>query len=167
MVLTDRHHGITQQWPNMDHDELFINVTNGKPLKGSYLKNYTLNVIKNSRYAQKLAHLNNHSFRHRYITLNVAKTLRNYNSGAIFSNILRVAMSAVRKLTLHASNSTMEQYVHLAQLYNQKFTLGTEKVSSLVRTEIAKLKRIVQRYESNKVSSEDALANLTKVINGI
>jgi integrase len=158
---------IESQWPNMDHDELFINVTNGKPLKGSYLKNYTLNVIKNSKYAQKLAHLNNHSFRHRYITLNVAKTLRSYNSGAIFSNILTVAMSAVRKLTLHASNSTMEQYVHLAQLYNQKFTLGTEKVSSIVRTEIAKLKRITQRYKINKVSSEEALVNLIKIINGI
>ena len=158
---------IESQWPDMDHDELFINVDNGKPLKNSYLKNYTLNVIKNSKYAQKLAHLNNHSFRHRFITLNVAKTLRSYNSGTIFVNILRVAMTAVRKLTLHASNSTMEQYVHFAQLYNQKFTLGTEKISSIVRTEITKLKRIVQKHENNKISNDEALASLSTIINGI
>lgn len=158
---------IEAQWPDMDHDELFINVDNGKPLKNSYLKNYTLNVIKNSKYAQKLAHLNNHSFRHRFITLNVAKTLRSYNGGTIFVNILTVAMTAVRKLTLHASNSTMEQYVHFAQLYNQKFTLGTEKISSIVRTEITKLKRIVQKYENNKISNDEALTSLSTIINGI
>jgi len=158
---------IEAQWPDMKHDKLFVNVDNGKPLTKSYLKNYTLNVIKESKYADKLAHLNNHSFRHRFITLNVAKELRSYNSGAVFVNVLRVAMSAVRKLTLHASNSTMEQYVHLAQLYNQKFTLGTERVSSIVRTEITKLKRIVQKYENNKISNDEALASLSTIINGI
>jgi hypothetical protein len=76
-------------------------------------------------------------------------------------------MSAIRKLTLHASNSTMEQYVHLALTYNKKFTLGTEKVSNIVRTEIAKLKRIVQRYENNKVSNDEALASLANIINRI
>lgn len=160
-------HLIEAQWPDMKHDKLFVNVDNGKPLTKGYLKNYTLNVIKESKYADKLAHLNNHSFRHRFITLNIAKKLKSYNSGAVFANILTVAMTAVRKLTLHASNSTMEQYVHLAQLYNQKFTLGTEKVSSIVRTEITKLKRIVHMYENNKVSKDEALASLSNIISAI
>ena len=66
-------------------------------------------MIKNSKFSAILAHLNNHSFRHRFITLNVAKTLKSYKSDVAFTNILTVAMSAVRKLTLHASNSTMER----------------------------------------------------------
>jgi site-specific recombinase XerD len=120
---------LEKMWPDIDHDKLFINVNNGEPIKKSYLQNYTLNVMKNSKYAQKIAHLNHHSFRLRFITKNVAKALNSYNRDAGFTNILKVAMSAVRKLKLHATNSTMEQYVHLALTYNKN--LGTEKNSSV------------------------------------
>jgi integrase len=158
---------IEKEWPNMRHDELFINLSNGKPLKYSYLKNYTLNVIKNSKFSAILAHLNNHSFRHRFITLNVAKTLKSYKSDAAFTNILTVAMSAVRKLTLHASNSTMEQYVHLAQKYNKKLQFNAEKISTPIKVEITRMKLLLQQFKNRKISEVEALTKISTIIDNI
>ena len=154
-------------WPEMDHDKLFVNMKNGKPLSGNYLKNYTLSVIKKSKYAERLRHVNNHSFRHRYITLNVAKKIREHCAIGPVTNLLPLALSAVRKLTLHASVDTMNTYVHLAQDYNNRYRLKNEhaKVSSLLKTELKKLKQIKKQFESGKMLEKVAFEAMLEIIN--
>jgi integrase len=160
---------IESKWPDMDHDILFVNLKNGQPLTGSYLKNYTLSVIKGSKYGEKLRHVNNHSFRHRFITLNVAKKIKEHSSGKSISNVLPIAMNAVRKLTLHASNDTMSTYVHLAQDYNNKYRLTNEhaKINAVVKTELKKLKRLQQQFESKQITDEQFLKNVLEIIKTI
>ncbi len=160
---------IEAEWPDMDHDKLFVHAENGRPLTGGYLKNYTLSIIKQSDYAKRLRHVNNHSFRHRFITLNVARAIQEKSSNTSFTNILPLAMNAVRKLTLHASDSTMSTYVHLAQDYNNKYRLKNEhaNISALIKTELKKLKRIQKQFESGIISKENALENILKVIDKI
>lgn len=160
---------IETEWPEMTHDKLFVNVDNGKPLTSEYLKNYTLSVIKNSKYADKLKHVNNHSFRHRFITLRIARKISEYAHNTSFTNLLPVAMAAVRKLTLHASPSTMSTYVHLAQEYNNRYKLRNEhaQINTLVKTEIKKLKLIKQQFESNQISEVMALKSMLEVIDSI
>jgi integrase len=157
---------IEHQWPNMEHDNLFINVENGQPIKPNYLKNYTLSVIKNSIYSQPLKHVNNHSFRHRFITLKVAQTIRELTPNTPFPNLYSVAMHAVRKLTLHASTSSMETYVHLAQEYNNKHRLNNEhaQISSLVKIELKKLKRLEKQLESGQINESLALKSMLTII---
>lgn len=156
-------------WPNMDHDKLFVNMKNGKPLTGNYLKNYTLSVIKKSKYEARLRHVNNHSFRHRYITLNVAKKIKEYGSAGPITNLLPLALSAVRKLTLHASPDTMNTYVHLAQDYNNRYRLKNEHamLSSLLKIDLKKLKRIKKQYESGKLTKQIAFSNMLEIINNL
>lgn len=160
---------IETEWPEMGHDKLFVNSKNGRPLTGSYLKNYSLSVIKNSSYAKRLKHVNNHSFRHRFITLNVARSIQEHSSITPSTNMLPIAMKAVRKLTLHASDSTMSTYVHLAQDYNNKYRLKNEhaKISTLIKTELKKLKRIQKQFESGRISEKLALEEILKVIDTI
>jgi site-specific recombinase XerD len=157
---------IEHQWPNMDHDNLFINIKNGQPLKPNYLKNYTLSVIKNSLYAQSLKHVNNHSFRHRFITLKIAQIIKELASNTPFTNLYSLAMHAVRKLTLHASPSSMATYVHLAQEYNNKYRLNNEhaQISSLVKIELKKLKRLQKQLESGQINESLTLKSILTII---
>lgn len=160
---------IEDKWPNLHHDKLFINVENGHPITGNYLKNYTLSVLKNSIYAKKLRHVHNQSFRHRFITLNVAKNIYEHASGTPFSNLLPIAMNAVRKLTLHASNSTMSTYVHLATNYNNKYRLKNEhaQINALLKNEIKKLKRLQSQFESGQISEQYAFENMLEIVKNI
>lgn len=160
---------IEAEWPDMHHDQLFVNAENGKPLTGGYLKNYSLSVIKNSKYSVRLKHVNNHSFRHRFITLNIARKIKEYASNSPFTNLLSVAMNAVRKLTLHASASSMSTYVHLAQDYNNRYRLKNEhaQISTLVKTELKKLKRIQKQFESGNISEKNAFESMMKVVSSI
>lgn len=156
---------IEEKWPELNHDYLFVNAETGQPLSGAYLKNYTLSVIKHSSFAQSLAHVNNHSFRHRFITLNIAKTLEKFNLGGTFSNILTVAATAVRKLTLHASNETLSRYVHLAQDYNRRKSIEETHVSTPLKMKILELKRIMNSYQNNEFKPDETLNKIDQIIN--
>ncbi|MCO7251442.1 site-specific integrase [Pseudoalteromonas sp. Ps84H-4] len=160
---------IEREWPNMEHDNLFVNVDDGQPLKPSYIKNYTLSVIKNSIYGNSLKNVNNHSFRHRFITLNVAQKIKELSPSSPFPNLYSLAMHAVRKLTLHASASSMETYVHLAQEYNNKYRLKNEhaQVNSIVKTELKKLKRLQKQLESGQINESFALERMVSIIKEI
>jgi pimeloyl-ACP methyl ester carboxylesterase len=75
-------------FPDMEHDALFVDSVTGKPLKSTYLKNYAKKVINGSKYCEALNHLTNHSFRHRFITLNIAKSIKKISAQGSFSSIL-------------------------------------------------------------------------------
>ena len=128
-----------------------------------------MSVIKKSKYEVRLRHVNNHSFRHRYITLNVAKKVKEHGSAGPITNVLPLALSAVRKLTLHASPETMNTYVHLAQDYNNRYRLKNEHamLSSLLKIDLKKLKRIKKQYESGKVTEQIAFSNMLEIINNL
>tara|TARA_Y100000588_G_C14111112_1_gene863054 strand:+ start:46 stop:282 length:237 start_codon:yes stop_codon:yes gene_type:complete len=78
-------------------------------------------------------------------------------------------MHAVRKLTLHASASSMETYVHLAQEYNNKYRLKNEhaQVNSIVKTELKKLKRLQKQLESGQINESFALERMVSIIKEI
>lgn len=154
---------VEERFPDIKHDGIFVDTTTGQKLKQSYLKNYARKVINNSPHAQVLRHIVNHSFRHRYITLNVAKAISKLSKQGSFSNILSVAAEACRKLTMHASDKTLSHYVHLAceiNDYNNIEEKSDEPLSSHVRSRIAKLVNISDRFEASSLSNSDALTLL-------
>lgn len=135
---------IERRFPSTDHDAIFVNADTGAALSGAYLKNYARKVINGSIYKSKLAHVCNHSFRHRFITLAVARELRALSSEGSFSNILEVAVTAVRKLTLHASNATLATYVHFAIELNRSNDLLN--LPTPARLKIRSLKALAKSY---------------------
>lgn len=158
---------VEERFPDVKHDGLFVDAKSGKKLKQSYLKNYARKVINNSPYAQELRHIVNHSFRHRYITLHIAKAISKLSKQGSFSNILSVAAEACRKLTMHASDKTLAHYVHLASEINEFKNLDEENsefMSSHIRSRIAKIVNISGRLESDLINSSDALTLLLSEI---
>lgn len=158
---------VEERFPDIKHDGVFVDTKTGQKLKQSYLKNYARKVINNSSHAQALRHIVNHSFRHRYITLNIAKAIRKLSKQGGFTNILSVAAEACRKLTMHASQKTLAHYVHLACEINNYDNLedeSNESLSSHVRSRLAKLVNISDRLESSSLSNSDALSLLLSEI---
>ena len=158
---------VEERFPDVKDDGLFVDAKSGKKLKQSYLKNYARKVINNSPYAQELRHIVNHSFRHRYITLHIAKAISKLSKQGSFSNILSVAAEACRKLTMHASDKTLAHYVHLASEINEYKNLDEENsefMSSHIRSRLAKIVNISDRLESDLINSSDALTLLLSEI---
>ncbi|WP_166370286.1 site-specific integrase [Psychromonas sp. SA13A] len=155
---------IEEEFPEMKHDKLFVNIKNGKPLKRNYLKNYTANVVNKSKYSVLLKNISNHSFRHRFITLNVAEKLVQIAKLGIMTNMLSVAMNATRKLTMHASNDTLSTYVQLATEYNSKkysIPLGINSPHRLVLTRVVNL---VKSYQQGMIDSDLFAQDVSKII---
>ncbi|MFW2063559.1 MULTISPECIES: site-specific integrase [Acinetobacter] len=154
---------VEERFPDIKHDGIFVDAKTGQKLKQSYLKNYARKIIDNSPHAQVLRHIVNHSFRHRYITLYIAKAISKLSKQGSFTNILTVAAEACRKLTMHASDKTLAHYVHLACELNESNNFedkSNESLSSHVRSRIAKLVNISERLESSSLSNSDALSLL-------
>lgn len=107
-----------EAFPQITHDAIFVNSDDGSALMGSYLKNYAKKVIRGSPFRARLGHVTNQSFRHRFVTLAIAKEMAKLGENGSFSNILAVAAQVCLKLTLHASKGTMARYVHLASTLN-------------------------------------------------
>lgn len=152
---------VKERFPDSKHDGIFVDAKTGQKLKQSYLKNYARKVINNSKYAQVLRHIVNHSYRHRFITLNIAKAIRKLSKQGSFTNILSVAAEACRKLTMHASDKTLAHYVHLACEINENKNLeddSNESLSSHVRSRIAKLINISDKFESSLLTNSDTLS---------
>ncbi|MGK0271348.1 MAG: integrase [Cocleimonas sp.] len=158
---------IEDMFPNMDHDAIFVDSDTGAQLKPSYLKNYAKKVINGSKYCDALSHLSNHSFRHRFITLYIAKAIKKLSASGSFSNILNVAANACRKITMHASNSTLSHYIHLASELNAKNDhMDTElnKVSTQIRIRIKKMITITKLLSSKNISEAEALDSLLSTL---
>jgi integrase len=155
-----------KKYPNIKHDYIFVDLHSGEPLKASYLKNYTKKVINGSKYCRKLRHLTNHSFRHRFITLNIAKAIKKMSASGSFSNILSVASTACRKLTMHASNSSMANYVHLASEYIEESDQSDfSEFSSHIRSRISKMILITKSLQSKAINDKEALDSLVYTVN--
>lgn len=154
-------------FPNMDHDAIFVDSQVGTQLKPSYLKNYAKKVINGSKYCDVLKHLSNHSFRHRFITLHVAKAIKKISASGSFSNILSVATNACRKVTMHASNESLSHYVHLASELNDKsddMDITLNKVSTQITIRVKKMITIADLLHSKKISEVEALNSLLSTI---
>ncbi|MFA0719116.1 site-specific integrase [Vibrio splendidus] len=161
---------VEDMFPDMDHDALFVDSEKGTQLKPSYLKNYTKKIINGSKYCDALRHLSNHSFRHRFITLNIAKAIKKMSSTGSFSNILSVAANACRKVTMHASNETLSHYVHLASEVNYKNDdMGTEfkKTSTQITIPLKKMMIIANLLHSKEISETEALDSLLSTLDGL
>ncbi|MEZ8804276.1 site-specific integrase [Vibrio splendidus] len=158
---------IEDMFPEMDHDAIFVDSKSGSQLKPSYLKNYSKKVINGSKYCDALKHLSNHSFRHRFITLNIAKAIKKIAASGSFSNILNVAVNACRKLTMHASNETLSHYVHLASEHNEKtdnLDEGLSIVSTQIRIRVKKMTAIANLLRSKEISEDEALNSLLSTL---
>ncbi len=154
-------------FPSITHDSIFVDSRNGAALKASYLKNYAKKVINGSRYCQDLRHLTNHSFRHRFITLTVAKELKKLGAAGSFQNILTVAATACRKITMHASNDTLSRYVHLAVDINNLSLSeqgGEPRESTQVQIKLQQMFKIADCYDSKEMSDKEALDSLLATI---
>jgi integrase len=157
---------IEKKFPSIKHDAIFVDARNGKALKSSYLKNYAKKVINNSPYKETLKHITNHSFRHRLITLNIAKSIRKLARQGTITNYLSIASTACRKLTMHASNETLSHYIHIACELNNKEDSeykGIEGISTQIRFKIQKMLKAYEDIKSKKSNKEDA----TETIFGI
>jgi site-specific recombinase XerD len=167
---------VEKMFPSIEHDALFVDSRTGNALTSSYLKNYTKKVINSSDYKYQLGHLTNHSFRHRFITLLIAKEIKKISESGSFSNILSVASTACRKVTLHASNLTLSRYVHLATEYNgdkNSNEYGLENITTQFRIRIKKMLTTVKMFHQKQIDEKQALNellhsldSLTPFING-
>ncbi|CAK3276517.1 MULTISPECIES: site-specific integrase [Vibrio] len=158
---------VEDMFPDMDHDALFVDSKTGNQLKPSYLKNYTKKIINDSKYCDALKHLSNHSFRHRFITLNVAKAIRKMSSTGSFSNILSVAANACRKVTMHASNETLSHYVHLASEINYRnddMSKVFKNTSTQITIRINKMMTIATLLRSKEIKETEALNSLLSTL---
>lgn len=161
---------VEDKFPNIKHDAIFVNLESGAPLKQSYLKNYARKVINNSPYVRELRHIVNHSFRHRFITLHIAKAIMKMAKYGSFSNILKVAADACRKITMHASNTTLSHYIHLATEINERNSdgyQGIEKISSQVRIKLKKMLNVSKRLQIKEIDETEALKLLLLEINNL
>ncbi|MCG6461574.1 site-specific integrase [Vibrio parahaemolyticus] len=158
---------IEGMFPNMKHDGIFVDSKNGNQLKPSYLKNYAKKVINGSKYRDQLRHLSNHSFRHRFITIHVAKAIKKLSNSGSFSNILSIAADACRKITMHASASTLSHYIHFADDINNNnkdFDYPWNELSSQVRIRLKKMISTAQLLRSNTISESDALKSFLSTL---
>lgn len=154
---------VENMFPDIKHDSIFVNSETGAQLKSSYLKNYAKKVINNSPYKRDLRHIVNHSFRHRFITLHVAKAIRKMAASGSFSSILNVAATACRKITMHASNSTLSHYVHLASELNHQSNQLEDallEVSSHIRMRVMNMLHISESFKANQINNNEALEAL-------
>ncbi|MFH4745374.1 site-specific integrase [Vibrio harveyi] len=156
---------IEEKFPNRGHDQLFVSLKDGSPLSAEYFQQYSKRVISGSKYAKELAHLTNHSFRHRFITLAVAKALHKFAKPGTFTNILTVAMNAVRKLTLHASQSSMSTYVHLAQNYNEQSIKVPTQANSQLRLIAYRVRELLELNENGRKDDTETLNLIRKELN--
>lgn len=158
---------IEQRFPKMKHDAIFVDVNTGKQLKSSYLKNYAKKVINNSPYGPDLRHVTNHSFRHRFITLHIAKAINKISKYGSFPDILTVAANACRKLTMHASNTTLSHYIHLATDINDDTELDNSElcqVPTQIRIRLQSMLNITEKLHSRKISENEALKSILSTL---
>ncbi|WP_427030104.1 hypothetical protein [Halomonas sp. H2] len=156
-----------QKFPSITHDSIFVDSRNGNALKPSYLKNYAKKIINESKYSRDLRHITNHSFRHRFITLTVAQELKRLGSTGSFQNILTVAATACRKITMHASNDTLSRYIHLASELIHLESIDTVRedgASTQIKVRIHQMLKIADYYNSNEISDKEALNSLLTTI---
>ncbi|MGR5379983.1 site-specific integrase [Vibrio harveyi] len=157
---------VEKKFEDIDHDFIFVNLTTGTPLSLSYLKNYAKKVINGSKYCNALRHLSNHSFRHRFITINVAKEIVKLSNSGSFSNILTVAANACRKISMHASNSALSHYVHLAaDLINSDKNNVLEAPLSYEATFLQSLISVKELHDMGKIDDKDALYSFLNIAN--
>ncbi|WP_252735275.1 site-specific integrase [Vibrio splendidus] len=157
---------VERNYQDMDHDSIFVNLATGSPLSLSYLKNYAKKVINNSENCNALKHLSNHSFRHRFITIRIAKEIIKLSGSGSFSNILTVAANACRKVSMHASNNTLSHYIHLAAdlISNHKNRIMTEN-SSYKDEFIENLISVNKLHSNRKLSDKEALSAFIEITN--
>lgn len=156
---------VENKFPALNHDALFVDARSGRELKPGYLKNYARKVINNSKHSDKLSHLSNHSFRHRFITLNIAKTINELSKSGGFYNIFTVAADVCRKLTMHASNQTLSRYIHLASEINNFCENDHVATSSThTRLKIKSLKEITNSIRNKDIDTATGIELLLKRI---
>ncbi len=154
---------VENMFPDISHDAIFVDSRNGSPLKAAYLKNYAKKVINESKYCRDLRHITNHSFRHRFITLNIAKSIKKLSKSGSFHNILTVAATACRKVTMHASNETLSRYVHLANEVNDSGldqSIEENSVSTQLKVRIKHMLKIADSLKSHEIRETEALDSL-------
>ncbi|WP_417310913.1 hypothetical protein [Devosia sp.] len=158
---------VEEKFKDITHDFIFVDLMNGKKLTLSYLKNYARKVINNSPYEKVLKHINNHSFRHRFITLQIAREIKRLSKYGSFANIISVASEACRKITMHASTNSLSSYVHLATTLNEKNSYNDEcfsELSSQTRIRILNLKDISTSFKNNLINEKEALDRIISEI---
>lgn len=158
---------VEKLFPHIDHDAIFVDTNSGSPLTASYLKNYARKVIDGSKYRRDLRHLSNHSFRHRFITLNIARAIKKISASGSFVNILTVAANACRKITMHASNETLSNYIHLASEYNQNTGYEQSPYSTQTSILIKRMKSIAKSLHSKQLNEKDALQSFLSIIDNL
>ncbi|EMC8524967.1 hypothetical protein ACRR5F_002907 [Escherichia coli] len=154
---------VESMFPNIKHDAIFVDSRTGAPLKALYLKNYAKKVINSSKYCRELRHVTNHSFRHRFITLTIAKSIKKLAESGSFHNILTVAATACRKITMHASNDTLSRYIHLANEVNRPSSMQMNEESTLstqVKIRLKHMLKVADAFTSNQIGEKEVLNSL-------
>jgi len=154
---------VENMFPDLSHDAIFVDSRNGAALKATYLKNYAKKVINGSKYCRDLRHVTNHSFRHRFITLTIAKSIKKLAASGSFHNIVTVAANACRKITMHASNDTLSRYIHLTHEINQPSSSQSEKeneVSTQIKVRIKHMFKVADALNSTEIGEKEALDSL-------
>tara|TARA_R110001583_G_scaffold33071_1_gene112004 strand:- start:998 stop:2371 length:1374 start_codon:yes stop_codon:yes gene_type:complete len=161
---------VEEIFPNIRHDAIFVDSRTGAPLKANYLKNYAKKVINGSKYCRDLRHVTNHSFRHRFITLTIAKSLRNLAESGSFHNILTVAANACRKITMHASTDTLSRYIHLAHEINQpnsNQSIEEDLISTQVKVRLKNMLKVADALKSSEINEKEAFDSLLTTLSEI
>jgi integrase len=111
-----------------DHDHLLL-LANGEHMTGRSITNHIGDILRKAGIKRVSAK----KFRHRFITLNLAHKISEHMAEHGYNdNTYSLAVSEIRKMTLHASKSSVEQYISLAYLYiNKKSVKTTHKEREL------------------------------------
>ncbi|KGJ92901.1 integrase family protein [Colwellia psychrerythraea] len=158
---------VENMFPEISHDAIFVDLRNGAALKATYLKNYAKKVINKSKYCPDLRHINNHSFRHRFITLNIAKSIKKLSKSGSFHNILTVAANACRKITMHASNDTLSRYIHLANEIDEAYSEQSVKGNSIptqIKVRVKNMIKVAGFLQSDDIGEKEALDSFIKTL---
>jgi len=112
-----------------DHDHLIIKA-NGEPMSGRSFTNHIGNVLRTAGVKR----VNAHKFRHRFITINLANQLTKVMSENRFNDqTYTTAVNELKKLTLHASKTAIEEYISLAFLYMGKNSENEQSTQNEIR----------------------------------
>ncbi|WP_312716727.1 site-specific integrase [Stutzerimonas nitrititolerans] len=141
------------------HDKIFVNEDTGYPLARSTFNSYYAVVIKASRHAELLKGISYHNFRHRYLTILVAKNISKLSKMSK-ANILDVAMAIARKDSYHASKSTLSTYIHLTQDSEIQDILQAEPNAP---TTLQAIQSVVNATDGK--SSDEKLATIKALMN--
>ena len=90
-----------------------------------------------------------------------------YKDAGSYTNILSIAMKAVRKLTMHASDATLSEYVHLAMEYISDEKISSNTKNAPDRLIFTQIKDSIARFNHGSKNAEETVLDIESALKGL